>query len=73
MREIHSVREATGRPYIPLTDPWLMPQTRASCSMGMSATLPNDQGANYDPAASADAWARVLAFFGERLSASAGS
>lgn len=27
----------------------------------------NDQGKAYDPAASADAWLRVLAFFGERL------
>jgi carboxymethylenebutenolidase len=27
----------------------------------------NDQGKSYDPAASADAWARVTAFFSERL------
>ena len=27
----------------------------------------NDQGANYDPAASADAWTRIMAYFGERL------
>lgn len=29
----------------------------------------NDQGRNYDPAASADAWARIMAYFGERLGA----
>jgi carboxymethylenebutenolidase len=29
----------------------------------------NDQGANHDPAASADAWARIMAYFGERLGA----
>lgn len=27
----------------------------------------NDQGAAYDPAASADAWRRIMAYFGERL------
>lgn len=27
----------------------------------------NDRGANHDPAASADSWARVLAFFGEHV------
>lgn len=27
----------------------------------------NDQGQTYDPAASQDAWSRVLAFFGERI------
>lgn len=27
----------------------------------------NDQGQNYDPSASADAWARIMAYFGERL------
>ncbi len=32
----------------------------------------NDQRASYDAAASADAWQRVLAFFGERLSTAAG-
>ncbi|HEU0025562.1 MAG TPA: dienelactone hydrolase family protein [Ktedonobacterales bacterium] len=32
----------------------------------------NDQSSIYDPAASADAWARIMAFFDERLGASAG-
>lgn len=31
----------------------------------------NDQGAAYDPAASADAWQRILAFFGERIGSQA--